>query len=63
MRLAKCCFHMRRKTLANNLKACYGLSQAAAAEALSAAGLDARIRGEALTLEQMAQLCRILQDR
>lgn len=63
VRLAKCCFHMRRKTLANNLKACYGLSQADAAEALSAAGLDARIRGEALTLEQMAQLCRILQDR
>ncbi len=62
VKLAKCCFHMRRKTLANNLKACYGLTQAETAKALEAAGLDARVRGEALTLEQIAQLCHILND-
>ena len=54
--LIRCCFHMRRKTLANNLKACYGFSQSTAAEALERAGLPAQVRGEALTLEDMIRL-------
>ncbi len=55
-RLIRAAFAMRRKTLANNLKAAFGLDQAAAREALAAAGLDERVRGEALTLEALARL-------
>ena len=51
---------MRRKTLANNLKAAFGLDQAAAREALMAAGLDERVRGEALTLNELARLSDVL---
>lgn len=61
LRLIRCCFHMRRKTLANNLKAFYGMKQEAAAEAIEAAGLPAQVRGEALTLEDMARLLHALQ--
>ncbi len=62
VKLVKCCFLMRRKTLANNLKAVYSLSQTDAAQILNKADLDARIRGEALTLQKIANLCQILQD-
>ena len=49
-------FAMRRKTLANNLKAAFGLNQQAAKDVLEAAGLDAQVRGEALTHQE---LCRV----
>ena len=62
VKLVKCCFLMRRKTLANNLKAVYSLSQTDAAQILNKANLDVRIRGEALTLQEIANLCQILQD-
>ena len=55
-RLIRAAFAMRRKTLANNLKASFGLSQQAARDVLAAAGVDERTRGEALTLEE---LCRV----
>ena len=55
-RLLRAAFAMRRKTLANNLKAAFGLDQQAAFTALDAAGVDRRVRGEALTL---AELCRV----
>lgn len=60
IRLIRCCFHMRRKTLANNLKAVYGMSQERALSALEAAGLNSRVRGEALNLEQIADLLNVL---
>ena len=60
LKLVRCCFHMRRKTLANNLKACYGMRAEAAAEAIEAAGLKPQVRGEALTLEEMRTLCGVL---
>ncbi len=49
-------FAMRRKTLANNLKAAFGLSQDKISTVLSAAEIDQRTRGESLSLEE---LCRI----
>lgn len=56
LKLIRWCFHMRRKTLVNNLKTCCGISQADAVVALEAAGLNAQVRGEALTLEEMVRL-------
>lgn len=60
LKLIRWCFHMRRKTLVNNLKACCGMKQQEAAAALEAAGLDPQVRGEALTLEDMVELSRYL---
>jgi len=56
LKMVRCCFHMRRKTLANNLKACYGMSQAQAVAALEEAGLNHQVRGEALSMEEIARL-------
>ena len=58
-RLIQAAFAMRRKTLANNLKASFGLSQDGARAVLVAAGVDERVRGEALTLEE---LCRVADE-
>jgi len=55
-RLIRAAFAMRRKTLANNLKAAFGLDQQQAKDVLAAAGVDERVRGEALSLEE---LCRV----
>ncbi|MBR1821419.1 MAG: ribosomal RNA small subunit methyltransferase A [Clostridia bacterium] len=55
-KLIRAAFAMRRKTLANNLKATFGFSQEVAKAILSAAGADEKVRGEALTLEE---LCRV----
>ena len=52
-RLIRAAFAMRRKTLVNNLKASFGMSQEDARRALIDAGLDERVRGEALTLEEL----------
>lgn len=56
LKLIRCCFHMRRKTLLNNLKSFYSMPQQRAAEAIEAAGLAPQVRGEALSLEEMARL-------
>lgn len=56
LRLINAAFAMRRKTLANNLKAAFGMNQAEAVAALEAAGLNAQVRGEALKLEELARL-------
>ncbi len=56
LRLINAAFAMRRKTLANNLKAAFGLDQAAALAVLESAGLDPLVRGESLELDQ---LCRV----
>ena len=55
-RVIRAAFAMRRKTLANNLKASFGLDQQAAKAVLAAAGLDERVRGESL---DHAELCRV----
>ncbi len=56
LKMIKCCFHMRRKTLANNLKACFSVNNEKAAEIIEMAGLDKQVRGEVLTLEDIARL-------
>ena len=56
LRVINAAFAMRRKTLANNLKAAFGLSNDGAQAVLEDAGVDARVRGEALTLQE---LCRV----
>lgn len=56
LKLVRCCFHMRRKTLANNLKAVYGMSGEQAAALIEAAGFNPQVRGEALSLEEVLRL-------
>ena len=56
-RLIRAAFAMRRKTLVNNLKASFGMSQEDARQAMIEAGLDERVRGEALTLEELSRVC------
>ena len=54
LRLIKGAFVMRRKTLVNNLIACFPLSREQAGTAIEAAGLDLQCRAESLSI---AQLC------
>ncbi|MBR5301839.1 MAG: ribosomal RNA small subunit methyltransferase A [Clostridia bacterium] len=56
LRLIKGAFAMRRKTLVNNLIACFPLDRSQAALALEAAGLDAQSRAESLSVEQFCLL-------
>jgi 16S rRNA (adenine1518-N6/adenine1519-N6)-dimethyltransferase len=51
-------FHMRRKQLANTLVGPLGLDRAGVERVCHAAGIDARRRGETLTLEEFAKLAR-----
>lgn len=59
-RVIRAAFAMRRKTLYNNLKAAFGLDSQTTRSVLDAAGLDDRIRGEALTLRQLCLLSDVL---
>lgn len=63
LRLIKCCFAMRRKTLANNMKSFYGMNQAEAAALIESAGLHPQVRGEALSLEEIARLSMLIKAR
>lgn len=53
-------FALKRKTLANNLRAA-GLEQATVARALDSAAIDPKARAEELSVETLASLCRALQ--
>ncbi len=55
-KLVRCAFSCRRKTFVNNLMQSFGLSRSAAEKFVTDAGLDAKIRGEALGLEQFIEL-------
>lgn len=55
-------FNQRRKTLANGLANGMGLSREKVTAALAEMGLSATVRGEALTLEQFAQLSNLLKE-
>ncbi|NLD52033.1 MAG: ribosomal RNA small subunit methyltransferase A [Clostridiales bacterium] len=59
-RLVSAAFAMRRKTLLNNLMPAFGLSREQAEAVLEAAGLDTRVRGEALDLPAFARLAEAL---
>lgn len=58
--LIRASFNQRRKTLANGLANGMGISREQVSVALEEMGLPATIRGEALTLEQFAQLSNLL---
>ncbi|MBR3929548.1 MAG: ribosomal RNA small subunit methyltransferase A [Clostridia bacterium] len=53
MNLIQAAFRMRRKTLANNLSASFSMSREETLVVLEKAGLDAKVRGEVLTIDQL----------
>ena len=61
-RVVKGAFALRRKTLLNSLSSVFGgqLSKEQLAQAISACGLPADVRGERLSIPQFAQLSRAL---
>ena len=60
LKVINACFAMRRKTLLNNLCASFPVSREQAGQWLEDAGLDAKIRGEALNLQQIARLSDVI---
>lgn len=56
LKLIKGSFAMRRKTLVNNLIACFPIDREKAGVALEAAGLDPQCRAESLSIEQFCLL-------
>lgn len=63
--LIRASFNQRRKTLQNGINNFPGLSftKEEVSNALCSMGLDENIRGEALTLEQFAELANILKPK
>lgn len=61
-RVIRAAFLMRRKTMANNLMASFPLDRDGAAGVLTECGLDARIRGEKLTIDEMILIADRLKD-
>ena len=55
-RVVRAAFAMRRKTMANNLIASFGVDREQALGLLRSAGLPETVRGEALTLGELARL-------
>ena len=55
-KIVRSAFAMRRKTLVNNLNASFGISKQEAVERLNRAGLDEKVRGEALSLDDYVRL-------
>ena len=56
-------FALRRKTMANGLCASLHISRAEALSMMREAGLDDKVRGETLTLEQLGRLSDVWTDR
>lgn len=52
-KVVRAAFAMRRKTLVNNLQGAFSLTREQAVAVVEAAGLDARVRGEALTMQEL----------
>ncbi len=59
-KIVKAAFMWRRKTLANNISATYGISKANADKILADNGFDIMIRGERLTTEDFVKLSKVL---
>ena len=55
-RVANAAFALRRKTMVNNLCASFRMDREEALRVMAEAGLDEKIRGEKLTLEELARL-------
>lgn len=62
-RVANAAFAMRRKTMVNNLCATFQLERNAACAVMERCGLDPRVRGERLTLEDFARLSNALTEK
>ena len=62
-RMVGAAFALRRKTMTNALVAAFHLERTAAAEMMTAAGLEQNIRGEKLTLEELAALADVWTER
>ena len=62
-RVAQAGFALRRKTLTNGLCAAFHMERQEALDLMEAAGLDSRIRGEKLTMEELARLSDAYTDR
>lgn len=60
-KLIRSSFAMRRKTLANNLSAAFGLDKQTAADKIVAAGFSPMVRGEALSLADYIKLTRVFE--
>ena len=61
-RVANAAFALRRKTMVNNLCASFRMDREEALRAITAAGLDEKVRGEKLTLEELASLADVIHD-
>lgn len=59
-KLVKCCFAQRRKTLVNTVSNTSGTDKETLKNALSSLGLSETVRGEQLSLEQLAMLSNLL---
>lgn len=57
-KLARAAFSMRRKTLANNFSAAFGISKQEATAKIEKAGFPALVRGEALSLNDYIRLAK-----
>ncbi len=62
LKICSSLFYMRRKTVRNNLTACFRLDAALAERLLSESGIDPKARGEALELSQLYLLTEKLAD-
>ena len=60
--LVKAAFHMRRKTLANNFSESFNIKSADASKLISGAGLDPRVRGEKLNVNEYIRLAKTLRN-
>ncbi len=56
-RIVKAAFAQRRKTLVNSVSSSLGIPKSQIISALTKAGLDANVRAEKLTMEELASLC------
>ena len=59
-RLVKACFAQRRKTLVNTVSSAAGIDKENIKKALTQLGLSETVRGERLTLEQLAELSNLI---
>lgn len=62
LKLIKGAFVMRRKTLVNNLMACFALGREQSTAAIESCGLDAKVRAEQLSLAEFALLSDCITD-
>ena len=61
-RVAAAAFALRRKTMVNNLCATFRAERAQAVQWMADAGLDEKVRGERLSLEELARLADIMAE-